>query len=334
MWRETTKHPRNLKIWREELADFVPAKVLDFHVHLFGPATLPPGETLSSGGHAIAKYDMDDLRQDLAELYPGKETYAVCFGFPSPAYDQADNDAYVASVCDRKRFFPLRLVDPREDPAAVKRDIQAKGFLGLKPYLDYVRKADPNQVEINEMLPPAIMRMADELGLIIMLHIPRKARLADPLNQAQLVELCRSYPRTKIILAHLGRAYFVKNIVGYLDNLKGLPNLWYDLTMLNNWEVMEYAFATLPAGRIIYGTDIPIALAPGKSVEINDQYTYVTPVPWPLSISDEHKKLVFTSFLYEELRAIKKAVERLRLPRSFVEGVFFDNGMRLLETMR
>ena len=82
---------------------------------------------------------------------------------------------------------------------------------------------------------------------------------------------------------------------------------------------------------ILFGTDIPIALAPGKSIEINDQYTYVTPGPWPLSISDAHGRLVFTSFLYEELRAIKKAVRRLRLADQFVEGIFYTNGIQLLE---
>ena len=35
MWRETTKHERNMRIWQEELDEFVPKKVLDFHVHVF-----------------------------------------------------------------------------------------------------------------------------------------------------------------------------------------------------------------------------------------------------------------------------------------------------------
>ena len=34
MWRETPKHERNLKIFREEIDDFLPEKILDFHVHL------------------------------------------------------------------------------------------------------------------------------------------------------------------------------------------------------------------------------------------------------------------------------------------------------------
>ena len=82
--------------------------------------------------------------------------------------------------------------------------------------------------------------------------------------------------------------------------------------------------------KILFGTDIPIALAPGKSVEINDQYTYVTPVPWKLSISDDHDKIKFASFLNEQLRAIKKAVRSAGLGGDFVEQIFFSNGMKLL----
>jgi hypothetical protein len=333
VWPETTRHEPNLKIWREELDDFVPARVLDFHVHVWNRDTMPAGRTFDCAGHPIPGYTFDDLNRDLADVYPGRQTAAVCFGLPDVNYDLTVNNRYVAAGCDNRRLFAFRLVDPHEDPAAVRRDIMQSRFVGLKPYLDYVRKPDPNLVEIHEMLPPGIMQIADDLQLIVMLHIPRSLRLADPLNQRQIVELGRAWPRASIILAHVGRAYYLKNIIGQLEAIKSLPNLYYDLTMLNHWEVLEYLFANVPADRIIYGTDIPIALAPGKSVEINDQYTYVTPVPWALSISDDHRKLVFTSFLYEELRAIKRAVYRLGLPRSFVEAVFYDNGMRLLNAV-
>jgi hypothetical protein len=334
MWQETTKQERNMKIFREELDGFLPEKILDFHVHIMNEGVIPAGETFSSGGHPIAKYDIEDLKQDLADMYPGRDTLAVCFGLPDPKYDRKRNDRYVAKVCDRQRFFSFRLFDPKEnDPEGVRKEIVDGGFVGIKPYLDYVGKEDPNQVEIHEMLPPWIMDIVNDLGLIVMLHIPRKARLADPLNQKQVPKLCERYPNAKIVLAHIGRAYYLRNIEGQLDGLKGIRNLWFDLAMLNNWEVLEYCFANVPAEKILYGTDLPIAAAPGKSVEINDQYTYVTPVPWHLSISDDHKKLVFTSFLYEELRAIKKAVERLGLSDEFVRKIFFENGVGLLASV-
>ncbi|MCP4641376.1 MAG: amidohydrolase family protein, partial [bacterium] len=314
MWRETTKHERNLTIFQDELDGFLPDRVLDFHVHVWNEGVVPAGDIYSCGGHPITKYDFDDLRQDLPETYPGRETAAVCFGTPHVDYDKPRNDAYVREHCDNERFFGFRLFDPVNDtPKSLGADLDNGRFLGLKPYLNYVRKPDPNDVEIHEMLPAWAMEMVNERGLIVMLHIPRKQRLADPLNQGQVVELCVRYPRAKIVLAHIGRAYYLKNIVGHLDRLRSLPNLYFDLAMLNHWEVLEYLFTNIDAHKILYATDAPICLAPGKSVEINDQYTYVTPVPWSLSISDDHGKLAVTGFVSEELRAIKAAGHRAGL---------------------
>jgi len=333
MWKETTKFERNLKIFKDEFEDFLPSRILDFHVHVFSRDTVPPGceKYLSSGGKVV-QYTIEELKQDLAELYPGRDCYALCFGTPRRELNTYNNNEYVAKSCDHKHFFSLRLLRPEEDPKVVTEDIRKKRFLGFKPYLNYVDK-EVEDVEINDMLPARIMEVADKFGLIVTLHIPRKARLADPLNQRQIVALAEHYPGAKIVLAHIGRAYFLKNIVGHLDKIRDFPNIYYDLAMLNNWEVLEYLFHNVEPYKILYGTDTPIALAPGKSVEINNQYAYITPGPWEAGtvIMDESKKLIYTSFVYEEIRAIKKAVGRLNLSGSFVEGLFYCNGMKLLE---
>jgi glutamate-1-semialdehyde 2,1-aminomutase len=334
MWRETTKHKRNLKIFNEELDGFVPDRILDFHVHIWNEGVSPAGKEFPIGDPPVSKYDIEDLEQDLSEIYPGRKTAAVCFGIPIPSYDKERNDQYVATVCDRKRFFGLRLFDPYEnDREMVEKELSDGSFVGIKPYLDYVRKENRDDVVIPEMLPSWIMEIANRLGLIVMLHIPRKERLADPLNQRHLVELCECYPNVKFVLAHVGRAFYLRNVLGNLDRLKGFPNLYVDVSMLNHWEVLEHLFQNVPAERIVYGTDTPLALTGGKSIEINHQYTYVTSKPWPLSISDDHGKLVFTSFIYEEIRALKHAVERLGLNREFVEDLFYNNGMSLLRSV-
>lgn len=330
-WKQTpANQPHNRRIWEEELESFLPERIFDVHTHILDDGTIPNSGTFSCAGHLMGSYSAQELLADYAAALPGKHVQAMCFGFPDPSYDFARNNNYVATVCNHQDLFALRLFDPKNDtPELLRKDLAAGRFVGLKPYPDYVR-GDLAQAAIHQMLPDWAMQIADDLGSIIMLHIPRPQRLADPVNQEQLIDICSRYPRARVILAHIGRAYYLKNAVGHIAPLAHLSNLYVDLAMVNHWEVMEHLFAIFPRDRILYGSDMPIAIAPGKSVEINDQYTYVTPVPWKLSISDDHGKLQFTSFLYEEIRAIKHAVERMKLPRSFVEDLFYGNAQRLL----
>jgi len=330
-WRETVLQERNRRIFAEELDGFVPGRVFDAHVHVFNPGVVPAGGSFDCAGHPIASYTLDELAADLPAVYPGRETRALCFGIPDPGYDFQRNNQYLGDHCDRRRFFALRLADPGEaDHEAVRRDLASGRFAGIKPYPDYVRTKPLAEVEIDDMLPAWLMEIVNDLGLLVTLHLPRPGRLADPLNRTQVVRLCRRYPRAKIVLAHIGRAYYLRAVVGNLDELKELPNLWYDLAMLNHREVIEHLFRTVPVEKVLYGTDIPLALAPGKSVEINHQYSYVTPVPWKLAICDATRRVRFTSFLYEELRAIRDAAAGAKLSAAAVEAIFHGNAVRLL----
>lgn len=332
MWKETVDKEKNYKIYREEIKDFIPNRILDFHVHVFNEHVFPEGGPgFELPGMHIRSYTISETKQDMKKLYPGKEFSAVVFGFPDDKYNHEVNNRYVAADSDWKSIYPFRLLRPDEEPGKLEKELTSERFLGVKPYHCYVSGKETDEVEVVDMLPDPIMKVINNLGLIVMLHIPRPGRLADPLNQEQIAYLCKNYPDAKIVLAHIGRAYYLSNIVGCLDNLANLKNLYCDIAMLNNWEVLEYLFSNFDHKKILYGTDLPIGLCGGKSVEINNQYTYVTSDPWHLSISDDHKKLVFTSFIYEEIRAVIKAASRLKLGDSFVEDLFFNNGSNLLQ---
>ena len=331
-WRSSAERDVNQRIFREELDDFVPAKIFDAHVHVAPLEGFLPGEAYSCGGVPITSYTYEDLAADLEISFPGRHTEALCFGFPDPTLSHQKHNDYLGGKADYQRFFPLRLLDPRRDSAALlNSDLDRIGFLGLKPYPDYARPADIPNAEIPEMLPDWAMAIAHERRLLVMLHIPRSKRLEDPLNRRQVRELCIRWPGARIVLAHVGRAYYLRGIVGLLDAFRDLPNLYFDLAMVQHWEVMAHLFQQIPLERILFGSDIPIALAQGKAVEINHQYTYVTPRPWPLSLCDGKGKLRFTSFLNEELRAIRQAAQARRLSRSAVEALFYGNARSLLE---
>jgi glutamate-1-semialdehyde 2,1-aminomutase len=331
-WNTPTERRYNRRILREELDGFLPAKIFDAHIHVAPPNGFLPGAPLSCGGVPITSYTYKELASDLKLVFPKRHVEALCFGVPDPKLNKERTNAYVGGGADFKRFFPLRLLDPHRDQAAlVNSDIDRHGFLGFKPYPDYARPDDAPNAEIPEMLPDWAMAIAHERRLLVTLHIPRPKRLEDPLNRRQLRALCTRWPGAKIILAHIGRAYYLRGVTGLLDDLRKLPNLYFDLAMVQHWEVMAYLFRQVPISKILFATDIPIALAQGKAVEINHQYTYVTPRPWPLSLCDEKKKLKFTSFLNEELRAIQQAATAAKLSRSAIAALFYDNAKALVD---
>jgi len=320
---------RNKRIFADEFDAWIPPKVLDIHMHIISSSAVPGG-VFHCAGEDLPKWDFDDFGSDMPNVFPGREVSALCFGWPDPTFDLAANNAYLAAATDRRRTWPLRLLSPAESPADVERDIEQGRFLGFKPYPDFVG-GNPADVEIDQMLPPWAMDIANRHGLLIMLHIPRPGRIADPLNQEQLRRLCGRYPQADIVLAHIGRAYWLANVRGNLDGLRDIPNLHVDTTMVTHWEVIEHAMERLRPDQLLFGSDAPLALRPGKSIEINNGYTYVTPDPWRLSIHDVHQKLDFTSFLYEELRAIARAASRLGLGPDYLHDVMWTNGMRLIE---
>jgi hypothetical protein len=179
------------------------------------------------------------------------------------------------------------------------------------------------------------MREADARGWAVMLHIPRPGRLADPINQVQMVELCQRYPTAKIIFAHIGRAYYLNSVLGALEGIAACPNAYLDTAMINHEGVLEYAFSHFPRERILFGADAPFALLRGKSVEINDQYAYLLGENYAMgtAIYDAEHAVTFTSFFYEQLRGIKLAAERAGLSRNEIKGFFFDNAHQVFDTI-
>jgi hypothetical protein len=225
----------------------------------------------------------------------------------------------------------MALVSPHDSIASVQTRIIANRLVGYKPYLNFVDWKKKDEITIFDMLPDEQMEYANANELAVTLHIPRPDRLADPVNQQQMVELCSRYPLTKIIFAHIGRAYYLQNAIGCLSGIAECPNAYIDTAMVNHEGVLEYAFNNFPRERILFGTDAPIALLRGKSVEINNQYAYLMGEDYQIGsyIYDAGHAVEFTLFYYEQLRAIKLAAGRAGLSSAEIENIFWGNAFRL-----
>ena len=326
------------RVYERELRGFLPEKILDAHIHLFDRSCMVPGARLSErnvyqkfGG--VFSYEQCLAWADI--LLPEQQFHLNCFGQPSFESDLEASADYCGKISDNKRCFGMALVSPHDSPEAVIHRVQRNRLIGYKPYLDFVDWKEPCDITIHDMLPAAQMEEADARGLAVMLHIPRSERLADPVNQRQMVELCQRYPRTQIIFAHIGRAYFLRNVVGSLDGIAACPNAYIDTAMVNHEGVLEYAFGNFPRDRILFGTDAPFSLLRGKSVEINNQYAYLLGEDYEMgsSIYDVNHTVTFTTFYYEQLRGIRLAAQRARLGQRDIEDIFFNNAERLFRAI-
>ena len=317
-------------IYESELREWLPRRIFDAHVHLLDRSCLQP-DYMASTRNCYEKFGgtftLEQCLAWYAAMMPEQEFHLNSFGRPFYSSDLDASAAYSGGISDNRRFFGMALVSPRDDAQTVGARVADSQLIGYKPYLAFVEGKPANEVTIPDMLPADQMAVANELGLAVTLHIPRSLRLADPDNQAQMVELCESYPNTRIIFAHIGRAYYLSNVVGYLDRIAQCPNAYVDTAMVSHEGVLEYTFRNFPRDRILFGSDAPIALLRGKSVEINNQYAYLMGEDYAIgtSIYDARGAVTFTSFFFEQLRGIKLAANCADLSRQEVERIMFGN---------
>jgi predicted TIM-barrel fold metal-dependent hydrolase len=174
-----------------------------------------------------------------------------------------------------------------------------------------------------------------------MLHVPRDDRLRDPINLAQILEIEKKYPGVQVILAHVGRAYCPEDVGDAFEVLAETEHLRFDFAANTNDWVFEQLIKAVGPKRILFGSDLPILRM--RMRRICEDGLYVNLVPQGLygdvsgdknmrEVSgDEAAKLTF--FMYEELLAFKRAVERTGLTQKDIEDIFYHNGKALIESV-
>ena len=220
------------KVYEEELRDFLPDSIIDAHVHIWTPECREgyrTSEKLVSWPDLVAAdCTYEDLMSSYETMFPGKRVRAALMTHPDSLIDRGN--AY-ALECMKAHGLPgLYCIRPETS----KREILeafAKGFTGLKPYLNYAPPYIPaKEIRIYDFITPEQFGLMNELKGIIMLHISRDGRLNDPLNIAQLMEIDEKYPDAKVIVAHIGRAYTPESLGKAFDTLRHSRHLLFDFT--------------------------------------------------------------------------------------------------------
>ncbi len=327
----------DLPFYRAQVAPALPGAVLDFHTHVWmaDQWKTRPTENAAAGGKYMVvdeAYSLDMLAADGARMFPDRPYHAVCFGSPSPAADTAKTNAYAARATGYAGLYPLLVAGrgmlPRAELATALR---AGGFFGYKVFLNW-HGDDYGNLAVEDLIGPDEMALADELGLVVLLHVPRSGRLADPEIQRGVIDYARRYPNTRIVLAHCGRCYLPDEMQAAVGCLRGLENVYLDTAMVMDPTVLEIALAEIGPRRLLFATDLPIAGMRGRRVYVQDHWVDLVLDGYPPSayrVGTDNMRATF--MVYEIILAIRRAAERIGLTATELAGIYWDNGMALLE---
>ncbi len=333
------------RFYREKLQGFLPERIIDVHTHIWLKdfRKAPPTGRAVTWPLRVANQDpVEDLIETYELLFPGKSVTPLMFSFVESHEDDFEAaNTYVSRAAREHGFAALVFASPQWSGQRLEREIREGGFLGVKVYLTLSSADIPvDQIRIFDFLPHQQLEVLNEHGWIVMLHIPRCGRLRDPVNLADMLEIDRRYPKAKVIIAHVGRAYCPEDVGDAFAVLRQTKHLLFDISANTNAAVFEQLIGTVGPRRILFGSDLPITRM--RMRRICEKGNYVNLVPQGLygDVSDDkHMREVegtpaeaLSFFLYEEIGAFRRAAEARGLTPADVEDVFHGNAARLIDS--
>jgi predicted TIM-barrel fold metal-dependent hydrolase len=282
---------------------------------------------------------VEDLLETYRLMFPRQTVTPVIFGPATREYDLEASNRYVSQAASEQGLPSLLVTTPEWTAAELEQRVIAGGFLGLKPYLEWAPPHIPSDdITIFDFLPHHHLAVADAHGWIVMLHIPRRARLRDPVNLEMMLEIERRYPNVQLVIAHIGRAYCPEDVGDAFEVLRDARRMSFDFCANTSAYAMAHLLRAVGPKRVVFGSDLPVLRM--RMRRICEDGFYVNLVPRGLygDVSDdphmrevseeEGQKLSF--FMYEELLAFRQAAEAVGLSAGDIADVMYNNAARLV----
>ncbi len=316
-----------------EVEPFLPDQIFDAHAHLFHAAHYAPGTRPAQLEGNPDQFGLEEYLRYIDWIHPGPRTVGGLFFGLAFTGDRAANNAFVAAETaygrkNRLATYGQMIVAPGDDPEQVREQVQRDGFVGLKCYHTLARVDGPTwHAPIEAYLPEPLVRLANELGLSITLHMVRDRALADPINQATIRRYCERYPNMRLILAHAARGFNPWHTIEGIESLRGLGNVWFDTSAVTEAGAFEAIVETMGHERLLYGSDFYISHMRGRCVAIGDSFHWF--YAEDMGLEERHTTLRPVLIGLESLRSLRLAARRLKLTDPQIEDIFYNNAARL-----
>jgi len=279
-------------------------------------------------------FGVEKLQQCAYEIFPELDYRAVVFGQPTPTADTDRTNMYAAESAQNNSYYPLMIPIPgAKTTPQLAESVVAGGYYGFKVFLNWTGN-DYADVAVEDMITDVEMSVADDSGLIVLLHVPGAERLAAEGVQKSVKRYSKSYPNAKIVLAHCGRCYDQDTMARSTEFLAELDNVYMDSSMVMDPGVIKLVFDAIGPRRLLFGTDFPVAVMKGRRVHVMDHWVDIVAQGYPASEYRVPSDNMHATYMaYEIILAVVRGGRLSGLSESEISNVFFENGMSLIRSV-
>lgn len=337
----------HVRLWSDELRDWLPERLFDAHVHLGPPEVMGPisAQRRQLPLATFSSLTWDELQSWYAKLYSGKDVVGVAgFPFPLQEVDQAGANRYLIELmCRWPTLRALVLAHPT-DTSQTRRSLdeaRCRGvrFAGVKPYYDLTGR-DVFDCTMPDFIPEQLLELMNQEGLVLMLHTSGKG-MSEPRNQQYLSGVMDRYPRVPVVLAHMGRYLVLDQFLAFAQtDLLDRPQLYLEMSSASLVEVYRRTLARPGlADRLLFGSDLPFGLITGVeawSARTGPIFVTRHRYPWSdprLEEASPVPRESLTYNTYHTIKAFKDALESSGFDaarrQAIKEAAFCGNAERL-----
>ncbi len=313
------------------LQDFLPDKAFDIHAHLYRLADLGEQAALYTQGPAQASVEI--WRSHVEKIIGPSRLKGGLFVPPPPSaahYIQQANTYVLDQLKKHPGSKGLVLIAPDDEAADVHAYLANDQVVGFKPFSTFSKHTPPGQAPLASFLPEWAWQMADQHGLVLLVHLVRDKALADPENHLEILRMCQKYPGARLLLDHAARGFHAPNTVQGVSFIKDLDNVWFDLSCICEPTAILSILETFGPDRLVWGTDFPLSQLRGKAVTVGDGFFWLAPdtANW-----SSYQDLCRPTLIgVESLLATREALTRFGVGKQERQAVFYDNALDLISS--
>lgn len=312
------------------LQSFIPEKVFDMHAHIHNVAHIEdnPDSLCIRHGTATAQDFLDEQK----ELYGDRKVRGMLIPFPTmnfqtPGIPEQVNEWFLQQLATVPTCVGEVFVKPGDTREYIESLLVSPQVKGFKCYHITAKTDGPTfKADIAEYLPEVAWEIANERGLVITLHMVKDLSLADPVNLAYIKEKTAQYPNAKLILAHCARGFSSWTTIETVRQLKGIPNLYYDMAAICEPATMYEVIRQAGVDKVMWGSDYCIDRVRGRAFSCGETFTWV----YDYDLPKEGINMPMSLVCLESLFAFYQASLMLELTQTQVEDIFYNNAVRLL----